>query len=101
MTRLAYSPRAILDLERLQEFVAGNDPSTTIAAAEAIVSGVSILDIEVQRRFTGAQGLNQACLDTARLLTQVAELNVGQRIPASWVDFRSATTAVITLPFTG
>ena len=43
MTRLAYSPRAILDLERLQEFVAGNDPSAAIAAAEAIVSGVSIL----------------------------------------------------------
>ena len=43
MTRLAYAPRAILDLERLQQFVAANDPSAATAAAQAIVSGVSIL----------------------------------------------------------
>ena len=48
VTRPAYSPRAILDPERLQDFVAGNDPSAATAAAQAIDT-VVILALRHQR----------------------------------------------------
>ncbi len=44
MTRLSYSPRAILDLERLQDFLADNDPDAAIAAIRSIVHGLSVLE---------------------------------------------------------
>lgn len=42
MSRLTYSPRALLDLERLQDFLADHDAA--IAAVQAIIHGVLVLE---------------------------------------------------------
>lgn len=44
MAALIYSPRSIVDLERLFEFLAENDPSAARRAAEAIREAVAILE---------------------------------------------------------
>ena len=44
MTRVTYSPRANLDLERLFEFVAREDPEAASASVEAIMHGVLVLE---------------------------------------------------------
>lgn len=44
MSRITYAPRASLDLERLQDFLAEDDPDATLAAAQAIVHAVSVLE---------------------------------------------------------
>lgn len=44
MARITYAPRAILDLERLRDFVAKHDPEAALAAAAAIVEAVSVLE---------------------------------------------------------
>ena len=44
MTRLAYSPAAIRDLERIQNFLAENDPAGAIEAAKTIVHAATILE---------------------------------------------------------
>lgn len=44
MARITYAPRAVLDLERLRDFIAEKDPEAALAAAEAIVEAVSVLE---------------------------------------------------------
>ena len=44
MARVSYAPRAILDLERLRDFLAEHDPEAALAAAEAIAEAVSVLE---------------------------------------------------------
>ncbi len=44
MSRLTYSPQALVDLARLQEFLAAHDPDTALAAAQSIVHGVLVLE---------------------------------------------------------
>ena len=44
MARLTYAPRAVLDLERLRGFIAQHDPEAALAAAEAIVEAISVLE---------------------------------------------------------
>jgi plasmid stabilization system protein ParE len=44
VARLTYAPGAVLDLERLRNFVAQHDPETALAAAEAIVEAVCVLE---------------------------------------------------------
>lgn len=44
MTRVTYSPRASLDLERLYDFVAREDPQAASASVEAIMHGVLVLE---------------------------------------------------------
>lgn len=44
MTRLAYSPRATLDLERLRDFVAPENPGAARESVEAIVNGILVLE---------------------------------------------------------
>lgn len=44
MTRVTYSPRAVLDLQRLQNFLAGDDPVAALDAAQAIEHAVSVLE---------------------------------------------------------
>jgi plasmid stabilization system protein ParE len=44
VARVSYAPRAILDLERLRDFLAEHDPEAALAAAEAIAEAVSVLE---------------------------------------------------------
>ena len=44
MARITYAPGAVLDLERLRDFIADNDPEAALQAAEAIVEAVSVLE---------------------------------------------------------
>lgn len=44
MARLTYSPRATLDLERLQDFLAEHDPEWADAAVRVIVHGMTVLE---------------------------------------------------------
>lgn len=44
MARIAYAPGAVLDLERLQQYIAAQDPEAALAAAQAIVEAVSVLE---------------------------------------------------------
>ncbi len=44
MARITYAPAAVLDLERLRDFLAEHDPEAALAAAEAIVEAVSVLE---------------------------------------------------------
>lgn len=44
MARITYAPRAVLDLERLRNFLAEHDPEAALAAAEAIAEAVSVLE---------------------------------------------------------
>lgn len=44
MTRLAYSPRSILDLERLHDFVAAEDRIAAAAAVDVLVDGLAVLE---------------------------------------------------------
>ena len=44
MARITYAPGAVLDLERLRDFLAQHDPRAARAAAEAIVEVVSVLE---------------------------------------------------------
>ena len=44
MARITYAPGAVLDLERLRDFLAEHDPEAALAAAEAIVEAVSVLE---------------------------------------------------------
>jgi plasmid stabilization system protein ParE len=44
VSRLTYSPRATLDLERLREFLREHDPEVANAAVQAIVHAVSVLE---------------------------------------------------------
>ena len=44
MARITYAPGAVLDLERLRDFLAEHDPEAALAAAGAIVEAVSVLE---------------------------------------------------------
>ena len=44
MARITYAPGAVLDLERLRDFLAEHDPGAALAAAESIVEAVSVLE---------------------------------------------------------
>jgi plasmid stabilization system protein ParE len=44
VARITYAPGAVLDLERLQDFLAEHDPAVALAAAGAIVEAVSVLE---------------------------------------------------------
>jgi plasmid stabilization system protein ParE len=44
VARVTYAPRAVLDLERLRDFIAEHDPEAALAAAGAIVEAVSVLE---------------------------------------------------------
>ena len=44
MARTTYAPGAVLDLERLRNFLAEHDPEAALAAAEVIVEAVSVLE---------------------------------------------------------
>lgn len=44
MARVTYAPGAVLELERLRDFLAEHDSDTALAAAEAIVEAVSVLE---------------------------------------------------------
>jgi plasmid stabilization system protein ParE len=44
VARITYAPGAVLDLERLWDFLAAHDPEVALAAAEAIVEAVSVLE---------------------------------------------------------
>ena len=44
MARITYAPGAVLDLERLRNFLAEHDPEAALAAAEAIVEAVCVLE---------------------------------------------------------
>ena len=44
MARVTYAPRAVIDLERLREFLAEHDPEAALAAAEVIVEAISVLE---------------------------------------------------------
>ncbi len=44
MTRVTYSPRAVLDLERLQNFLPEDNPDAALEAAQAIEHAVSMLE---------------------------------------------------------
>lgn len=44
MARITYAPAAVLDLERLHDFLVGRDPEAALAAAEAIVEAVAVLE---------------------------------------------------------
>lgn len=44
MTRVTYAPRAVRDLERLQDFLTTHDPNAALAAARAIADAVSVLE---------------------------------------------------------
>lgn len=44
MARVTYAPGAVLDLERLRDFLAEHDPGAALAAAEAIVEAVALLE---------------------------------------------------------
>lgn len=43
MTRLAFAPRALADLDRLADFLLESDPVAAAATGEILVSGLSIL----------------------------------------------------------
>ena len=44
MARLTYAPGAVLDLERLRDFIDQHDPRAALVAAEAIVDAISVLE---------------------------------------------------------
>ncbi len=44
MARLTYAPAAVLDLDRLREFIEQHDPRAAPAVAEAIVEAVFVLE---------------------------------------------------------
>jgi plasmid stabilization system protein ParE len=44
VARITYAPGAVLDLERLRDFLAQHDPEAALAAAGAIVEAVSVLE---------------------------------------------------------
>ena len=44
MARVIYAPRAIRDLDRIQEFLAEHDPKAALVAATAIADAVSVLE---------------------------------------------------------
>jgi plasmid stabilization system protein ParE len=44
VARITYAPDAILDLERLRDFLAEHDPDAALAAAAAIVEAVLVLE---------------------------------------------------------
>ena len=44
MARVIYAPRAVRDLERLQDFLAAHDPAAALAATKAIADAVSVLE---------------------------------------------------------
>ena len=44
MARITYAPGAVLDLERLRDFIAEHDPAAALDAAEAIVEAVCVLE---------------------------------------------------------
>lgn len=44
MTRVTYSPRAVLDLERLRNFLPEDNPDAALGAAQAIEHAVSALE---------------------------------------------------------
>ena len=44
MARVTYAPRAVRDLERLQDFLAAHDPNVALAAARAIADAVAVLE---------------------------------------------------------
>jgi plasmid stabilization system protein ParE len=43
VTRLVFSPRALLDIERLAEFLMESDPITARATADVLTGGLKIL----------------------------------------------------------
>ena len=43
MTRLAYSPGALADLERLADFLRATDPRAAVATAGVLVGGLNLL----------------------------------------------------------
>jgi len=44
VARVIYAPRAVRDLERLQDFLAAHDPAAALAATKAIADAVSVLE---------------------------------------------------------
>jgi plasmid stabilization system protein ParE len=44
VARTTYAPGAVLDLERLQDFLVEHDPEAALAAAGAVVEAVSVLE---------------------------------------------------------
>jgi plasmid stabilization system protein ParE len=44
VARITYAPGAVLDLERLQDFLTEHDPDVALAAAGAIVEAISVLE---------------------------------------------------------
>jgi len=44
VARVTYAPRAVRDLERLQDFLAAHDPAAALAAAKAIADAISVLE---------------------------------------------------------
>ncbi len=66
MTRLTYSPRAILDLERFFEFVAREDPEAATASVEAITHGVLVLERHPLMGRTAEEGSRELIISHGR-----------------------------------
>ncbi len=66
MTRLTYSPRASLDLERLQDFVAQEDPDAARASIEAIMHGVLVLERHPLMGRSAEKGMRELVISRGR-----------------------------------
>ena len=66
MSRLTFSPRATLDLERLQEFLREHDPDAAIAAVQAIVHAVSVLEQHPLIGRSAEEGMRELVISRGR-----------------------------------
>lgn len=46
MARLVWSPRALRDVQRLHQFLAGKSPAAAVRAVQAIRSGVKVITLQ-------------------------------------------------------
>ncbi len=46
MARLVWSPRALRDVQRLHQFLAGKSPAAAVRAVQAIRSGVKVIALQ-------------------------------------------------------
>ena len=66
MTRVTYSPRATLDLERLQDFVARENPVAARESVEAIMHGVLVLERHPLMGRSAEKGMRELVISRGR-----------------------------------
>ncbi len=66
MTRLAYSPRAIQDLQRLQDFLIEHDPGLAVVAAGLIGHAIEVLKHHPMIGRPAEEGLRELVISRGR-----------------------------------